>query len=250
MKITLPKHIDLSKVTQEASERQVSNADKVLALPGCQDRNPLLVATNGEILAAVESIGTHDYADAPAFLPASFCRSGNNEPVITAGGSSGIHRRLADSHIVRTAACKSGAFPAVGQVMPKIKETTIAVTLNADLLRDLAHAISDGVVTLFVDKDSDGPIAVYGRSVDGDVEGVGAIMPTSQHSTQRDAVNVEVRYQLIANHLPSTTVEVPIHTSPEPTCNPAVQSSDHDCRSVLGPQIVLDSRRHACGRLP
>jgi len=249
MKITIPKHIDLSKVTQASSERQISNADKVLALPSCQDRNPLLVATNGKILAAVESIGTHDYVDAPTFLPASFCRSGNNKPVITAGGS-GIHRRLADSHIIRTAACKSGAFPAVGQVMPKIRETTIAVTLNADLLRDLAHAISDGVVTLFVDKDSDGPIAVYGRSVDGDVEGVGAIMPSSQHSTQRDIVNVEVRYQLIADRLPLTTVEVSIHTPPEPTCTPAVQSSDHDCRSVLGPQIALDSRRHECGRLP
>lgn len=249
MKITLPKHIDLSKVTQEASERQISNADKVLALPGCQGRNPLLVATNGKILAVVESIGTHDYADAPAFLPASFCRSGNNEPVIT-GGSSGIHRRLADSHIIRTAACKSGAFPAVGQVMPKIRETTIAVTLNADLLRDLAHAISDGVVTLFVDKGSDEPIAVYGRSVDGDVEGVGAIMPTSQHSTQHDTVNVEVRYQLIADRLPSATVEVSsIHTPPAPACTPAVQSSDRIC-SVLGPQISLDSRRHECGRLP
>jgi hypothetical protein len=249
MKITIPKHIDLSKVTQEASERQISNADKVLALPGCQDRNPLLVATNGKILAAVESIGTHDYVDAPTFLPASFCRSGNNEPVITAGSSSGIHRRLADSHIIRTAACKSGAFPAVGQVMPKIKETTIAVTLDADLLRDLAHAISDGVVTLFVDK-GDEPIAVYGRSVDGDVKGVGVIMPSSQHSTHRDIVDVEVRYQLIADRLPSTTVEVSIHTSPEPTCSPpAVQSSDRIC-SVLGPQIAMDSRRHACGRLP
>lgn len=129
-----------------------------------------LSATDGHVLAIHKADGE---ATEPCLIPKPLLPTRKAGDVITRENG---ELRAASGKV---ATPNDGPFPPCTDILPDVRQTDRighVVTLNAQLLLNLAKAIGDGgkpTVTLFLPKNEKKAIAVLGG------DGIGAIMPVS-----------------------------------------------------------------------
>lgn len=146
-------------------------------------------ACDSKILAVVKQPGM---TDVPHLLPGQFAKpAGKGKTVASLNGvwtvSGKNARGVDDGKPARIAAETEGRFPATEHVLPAVDSGCTVLSLDAELLANLAKAISDDGKVFLLIKSPEDSIAVSGS------HGIGVIMPASIASQNQTHEQAAVR---------------------------------------------------------